>query len=268
MRFLFNRDFYCGLFRFLGQWIVSFILAAWTHTFGLFTLKARSLIGLGIRHYQVKAFEQERRIKAIPVEKVFKKLFCEVVFPEEASGGVSLFELVVLGSFVRTYRPRNIFEFGTFQGRTTLNFALNSPAHARIVTLDLPREDLEKTRLQIDFADRKHIDKPVSGEFFLKSALPVKKKISQVFGDSAVFDFSPYAGTMDFIFIDGSHHYEYVKNDSEKALGLLKKRKGIIIWHDYGYWPGVTRALNELARSRPWKNIRSIQGSSLAFVIF
>ena len=54
--------------------------------------------------------------------------------------------------------------------------------------------------------------------------------------------FSPYAA--DFVFIDGSHTYDYVMNDSMAALALLPSGGGIIAWHDYGAWPGVTEALN------------------------
>ena len=43
---------------------------------------------------------------------------------------------------------------------------------------------------------------------------------------------------MDFIFVDGSHSYDYVLNDSRKALSLLRGGKGIILWHDYPGWTG------------------------------
>jgi predicted O-methyltransferase YrrM len=45
-------------------------------------------------------------------------------------------------------------------------------------------------------------------------------------------DISDKLGKFDFIFIDGNHTFEYVKNDTEKAFQLLEK-DGIIVWHDY-----------------------------------
>lgn len=36
---------------------------------------------------------------------------------------------------------------------------------------------------------------------------------------------------MDFVFVDGFHCYEYVKNDTEKGLEMLRPG-GIIAWHD------------------------------------
>ena len=47
-------------------------------------------------------------------------------------------------------------------------------------------------------------------------------------GDSASFDFSKLGTRMDFIFIDGSHAYEYVLRDSETARGLLRDGRGLI----------------------------------------
>ena len=39
---------------------------------------------------------------------------------------------------------------------------------------------------------------------------------------------------------------------------------GMVIWHDYGVWPGVTRALEELEASRNL-GLRHIRGTSLVF---
>jgi SAM-dependent methyltransferase len=54
-----------------------------------------------------------------------------------------------------------------------------------------------------------------------------------------------------FIFIDGDHSYEAVKEDTKKSIEYIFKRgKGIICWHDYetkSSWIGVTRLLNELS---------------------
>ncbi|MBD3183553.1 class I SAM-dependent methyltransferase, partial [Candidatus Poribacteria bacterium] len=85
-----------------------------------------------------------------------------------------------------------------------------------------------------------------------------------LYGDSADFDFSPYFGTMDFVLVDGSHSYEYVLSDTDNALKLLKNGKGIILWHDYGHWDGVTKALNELYESSEvFRSLKHIDGTSL-----
>jgi hypothetical protein len=65
--------------------------------------------------------------------------------------------------------------------------------------------------------------------------------------------------------VDGSHSYEYVMSDSERALALLAGKPGTIVWHDYGTWPGVTLALNELrTRDARFAGMVSIANTSLA----
>src|SRR5687768_11016497 len=44
--------------------------------------------------------------------------------------------LSYLACICKVVEPKTIFEIGTFRGRTTLNFALNSPPDCRIYTLD------------------------------------------------------------------------------------------------------------------------------------
>ena len=70
---------------------------------------------------------------------------------------------------------------------------------------------------------------------------------------------------MDLIFIDGGHTYSVVKNDSEKAFGMLSKN-GIILWHDYV--PGkqsakdVVKYIHEISKN---KEILNIKGTTLAY---
>jgi hypothetical protein len=61
--------------------------------------------------------------------------------------------------------------------------------------------------------------------------------------------------------VDGSHSYDHARADSETALRLVKSR-GWVLWHDYGVWPGVTRALEELGAARKL-GLRHIGGTSL-----
>ena len=49
---------------------------------------------------------------------------------------------------------------------------------------------------------------------------------------------------LDFVWIDGHHHYDQVKKDVENYRQKVRKG-GIIGGHDYGQVPDVTRAVNE-----------------------
>src|SRR5204862_498837 len=72
------------------------------------------------------------------------------------------------------------------------------------------------------------------------------KKIIQVFGDSASLDWNALQGPFDLVFIDGCHHYSYVKSDTQNALKQLRKG-GVIAWHDYGMIEDVSKAVDETA---------------------
>ena len=77
-----------------------------------------------------------------------------------------------------------------------------------------------------------------------------------------------YENQMDFIFIDASHTYDYVKHDSQTALKLLRNGKGTILWHDYTpWWDGVVHALNELYQQNPqFKDLKRIENTTLAYL--
>jgi hypothetical protein len=182
-------------------------------------------------------------------------------------GGVGSLELIVIAKFIRQLKPRQVLEIGTHRGRTTLNIAANCEESTTIYTLDLPPEMMLATRLCVDKEDRKYINKQISGEKFIGTIYA--ERIIQLYGDSASFDFSPYYNSIDFIFIDGSHSYDYVMNDSRLALKLLRNGHGLIIWHDYDAWDGVTQALNELfTQDDEFKGLRNIEGTSFVYALF
>ncbi len=178
-------------------------------------------------------------------------------------GNISLVELVTIASLVRRLNPKLIFEIGTFDGRTTLNMALNQNQGAEIVTLDLPAIELESVIKPLEASDRKYILKDASGSRFAQTQCSAR--IVQLYGDSAKYDFSKYKQKVDLMFIDGSHSYDFVLNDSYIALSLVRQG-GMIIWHDYDtpFWHGVTRALNELfAQQIEFQNMKHLGGTSL-----
>lgn len=192
-----------------------------------------------------------------------------VIEPAVANGNVSIYELLAIVLLVRARQPKALFEIGTFDGRTTLNLAANALKDSRVHTLDLPSSRLDQTRFNVEEIEKIYIAKPVSGSRFL--GRPEGSNIIQHYGDSAEFDFGPYFGQMDFVFVDASHAYEYVLNDSRIALNLLRQGKGIILWHDYNrpeWWPGVLKALDELYTGSPaFSRLRQIEGTSLACLV-
>jgi predicted O-methyltransferase YrrM len=181
---------------------------------------------------------------------------------DAVDGNVSERELVTICRLVQGFKPRRLFEIGTFDGRTTLNLAANSPGDSRVYTLDLPRDAIDSAIAPIHAHEVRYADKSESGSRYANS--DVALKIQQLFGDSGTFDFSEYYGGIDFVFVDGSHTYEYVINDSLHAIQMLRNG-GVIVWHDYSRWDGVTRALNELRRLKPeFSQLQQLEGTTLA----
>jgi predicted O-methyltransferase YrrM len=187
---------------------------------------------------------------------------CEAGF---ANGNVTPLELIIIDQLIAQHSPGRLFEIGTFDGRTTLNMAMNTGDAAKVYTLDLPGEQVSTTALRIESYEKLYVEKPVSGARFIGKACAAK--ITQLYGDSATFDFSPYENSVDFVFVDASHSYEYVINDTRVALRLLRNGKGIIVWHDFTAWPGVTRAINEFQKAgKELKDVVQIAGTTLAYL--
>lgn len=173
-------------------------------------------------------------------------------------GDVSRHCRLVLCAMCKLLDCKTVFEIGTFQGQTTWLLARNNP-QAHVYTLDLPSLDAA-TQLTYELTDPEYFVEWKRGIRF--AGRPEAARITQLFGDSARFDFSPYEGKIDLVFIDGSHSYDYVKSDTESALRMLSER-GTIVWDDYPYYPGMYRFLDRLSATldRP---IFHIVGTRLA----
>jgi predicted O-methyltransferase YrrM len=144
-------------------------------------------------------------------------------------------ERVLLGGLTKLLRPSVIFEFGTFTGSTTKLLADSAP-DAVVHTIDLPDNE---------FTWDPWIAQRV-GETF-RSDAKYAKQIVQHRANTRRFEFTPFHGQCQLVFIDASHQYEDVLLDSEVALKLLSPT-GLLVWDDYqAGTPGVVRALNELA---------------------
>lgn len=163
-----------------------------------------------------------------------------------------LLETAVLIALVRALAARRILEIGTLYGLQTLNLAANLPPDGHVWTLDLDEGALARaTHAPADRViaeeHRAQVHAPAFG------TPPWRERVTQLWGDSTAFDFTPLLGRMNLVYVDGGHDARTVAKDSARAFALLDPaRPGVVVWHDdqNPAHPDVGAHLDELARDR------------------
>ncbi len=141
----------------------------------------------------------------------------------------------------------------------------NSDDNCKIFTLDLQKEQLGKTKYKIGDYDKTLINKEICGERIIKSESKYRDKITQLYGDSAIFDFTPFFNSIELVFIDAAHDYYNALNDSLTALKLIGDNSGIILWHDYKKNVPVVKAIETFRQRYTDLEILHINGTNLAY---
>jgi predicted O-methyltransferase YrrM len=252
------------------RYFLTLLAVIRAYTLGVFVKRYRFLIDLITDNTKVAEVLglSDMKISTVPAGDMLDFIDGPLAYPVGIDGNLTTKEVIVINHLVKTYDPKRIFEIGTFNGRTTLNLALNSRPDTEVFTLDLLDERADRSEPDVERPIGKYKRQTDVGRLFLESDFPEAKKIVQLFGDSAAFDFSPYYGNIDFVFVDGSHEYEYVRKDTDTALMLLRDRKGVIVWHDYDYvFPGVVKALNELYEKVPFNKMVRVGLTTLVYLV-
>lgn len=202
-------------------------------------------------------------IPAVTLESILaeRSALIKIKVMKYEDGILPLCDGLGLLSILVAEQPREILEIGTFMGHTTRAMAENLP-EAMVHTIDLPMDfapsQTQDANLPKD--DFHLIGRRVVGREFKNQ--PCEKRIVQHFGDTATLDFSKI-GAPNFFFIDGSHTYEYCKNDSEKCFALCHG-KGVFLWHDCDQThPGVVQFISEWRAAG--RDIVRIGGTGLAY---
>jgi len=174
-----------------------------------------------------------------------------------AEASITLLEAGALAALMARVQAHRVFEFGTYKGVSTAQLALNLPMDGMVFTLDLP-EELESGILRVD----KPVERQIAAESGKGALVPedLRSRVTFLQADSATFDTTPYRESMDLAFVDGAHSYDYVRNDTVKALELLRPG-GAIAWHDCApNHRDVVRALKDSGLP-----IHLVRGTALAF---
>jgi hypothetical protein len=150
--------------------------------------------------------------------------------------------LAYLATLACALDARLVFEIGTYNGVTAWTLARNV-RDAVVHTLDLPAGATPAFDL-----DPTDVGNVIPFERRAYEGTPEAERVVQHFGDSALFDYAPFVGLCDLVYVDGSHSLAYVRNDTARAFELVKER-GAVVWDDY--WrrvPRVPEFLDSLER--------------------
>ncbi|MFM2285941.1 MAG: hypothetical protein RLZZ543_1438 [Bacteroidota bacterium] len=168
-------------------------------------------------------------------------------------GGSLPTDLALLKILAKKIQAKTYFEIGTWRGESVSNVATEVE---QCYTLNLSSDQMRARNWADDYiALHGHYSKKFSN-------------IQHLFGDSREFDFSPYEGKMDLVFVDGDHHYDSVVEDTRTAFKLIRPG-GIIVWHDYGHSPeqirwNVAHAIFEGTPAEKRKDLLAISNSLCA----
>ncbi len=186
-----------------------------------------------------------RRIPGVEAQALFPGIErLEVTLSHNARPrGLAHGDAFVLALITAYLRPQRILEIGTGTGEGTLIMVDHAAEGARVDTLDLGSAE---SSLGMQSHDQP-LGASAVGEAFRDT--PLESSIVQHLGDSATFDFAPFRGAMDLVFVDGAHTLEYVRGDSRVALSVLAPG-GTVIWDDcHLYHPEVSQGLASLLRA-------------------
>jgi predicted O-methyltransferase YrrM len=178
------------------------------------------------RDYVIKKYGFFQGMPVVDLLSLFPD-FSETVEPYSFLEGTSMLtDLALLKSLVRMHDECEYLEIGTWRGESVANVAKIAK---NCVSLSLSDEEMRRFGF---------------GEDIIKNSMYFSKNISNIqhIGhDSRTFDFSKLDKKFDVIFIDGDHHYETVKMDTQNAFRLLKDENSVLVWHDYGFGPETIR---------------------------
>ena len=141
-------------------------------------------------------------------------------------GGSLPSDMMLLAGLAERIDNCTYFEIGTWRGESV---ATVSPRALSCHTLCLSDKEMH---------DRGMHPRTIESHALFSMEL---ENVIQLHGDSRNFDFGKLNRKFDLIFVDGDHHYDFVKSDTENIFRHLVHEKSIVVWHDYGFHPDQVR---------------------------
>jgi len=171
---------------------------------------------------------------------------------------------------IASKKPRNFLEVGVFHGVTARNVCeLLHSIHKKdfkYIGLDLFSENEENLGEIIPSTKFNNPLKKIYFEYILKKdpysieavselLKKFKNNVQLVKGNSNNFLKKIDMAKIDYVFLDGGHTYETVKNDLKYSAPVLENN-GTILCDDYNlsYAPGVKKAIDEFIKYNKFKS--------------
>lgn len=159
------------------------------------------------------------------------------------------YEISEFVKYLEKKNPKYILEIGTANGGTLFLFAKIASKDAKIISIDLPEGDFgggyPKYKIPLYKSFKSHNQE--LNLIRLNSHSHEAVKLIKTILNGKLFD---------FIFIDGDHSYEGVKNDFKTYFDLLNDN-GVIAFHDIV--PGLEKDSGGVFRF--WKEVKSLHNS-------
>jgi predicted O-methyltransferase YrrM len=144
--------------------------------------------------------------------------FSEQVAPYAfLEGGSTPIDLALLKALARRYERCRYFEIGAWRGESAANVA---SVAKECISLSWSDAEIQRAGW-----DEQYV---AISRFFSRNL----NNVLHIGHDSKTFDYTPYLGTCDLVFIDGDHSYDGVRSDTERAFRLLRDDRSVIVWHD------------------------------------
>ena len=192
----------------------------------------------------------------------YKKYFRKTSLKQKGDGDFFLNE-------IRLKKPKHFLEVGVFHGVTARNvcellfeihqndfqytgldlFEKNDENKSEII----PNTKLSNPFKQIYFKYIKKLD-PYTLEAVEDLLKKFKNNVHLIKGNSNKLLKTVDMSKIDYVFLDGGHDYETVKNDLKSCEEVLN-RNGTILCDDYNlsYAPGVKKAIDEYVKNNNFK---------------
>jgi len=192
----------------------------------------------------------------------YKKFFRKTSLKQKGHGDFFL-------SLIKEKKPKTFLEIGVFHGVTARNvcellYKINGKEF-NYIGLDLFEESIEnKDEIipSINFSNPlkyfyfKYIKRqnPYSIDAVQDLLKKFKENVHLIKGNSSKVLKKIDMRKIDYVFLDGGHDYETVKNDLESCIEVINSN-GTILCDDYNlsYAPGVKQAIDEYVRLNHFK---------------